>query len=58
MRSCVRVRPPLEVMLLEHGLPMVCGHYYTTQTIKHHNNVVHALIFDYSYQDAWLLQIV
>ena len=57
MRSHVRVGSSGSDVI-EHGLPMVCGHYYTTQTIKHHKNVIHALIFDYSYQDGWLLQII
>ena len=32
--------------VIEHGLPMVCG-LYTTQTIRHHKNSIHAPIKTY-----------
>ena len=27
--------------VIEHGLPVVCGLYYTIQTIRHHKNFIH-----------------
>ena len=46
--------------VIDHGLPVVCGLYYTIQTIRYHKNVIHVHIKtcpDYSICDQlsrWL----
>ena len=50
--------------VVEHGLPMVCGLYYTGQTIRHHK-ILYMLHKDLSgllrilisYQDGWLYRL-